>query len=387
MAGITQTVLGFQSIAQLTAKLCPNLNGLTSMLGGAVTVQVRERRLYAPINLVRPRYPLWYLRKEHVNFEEALTESNKQFIEEIVHDKFGPPAIISGLSTYQLKTPLRTEAVAKGEWTPRTRRTGLIGRKLGYQPLWDKKGNRIVTTLIQIVDNHVVKYIPPEEYKPKRVYKYREKNRYGCLLVGAESADPQRYTREYCGLFSDAGLMPKKLLAQFMVSPEAVVQPGTPLLANHFKVGDVVDIRGKTVYQGFQGVMKRWGFHGMPATHGVTKTHRRGGNIGGPKARVWPGTKMPGHMGNRWRVNRGLKIWRINTKYNVLYVQGRGVPGEINSYVYVYDTLLHLRKAKEKPDAFPTFYPEDLEEPLPEDIYADDVHSFGDPTIMYKPEK
>lgn len=57
-----------------------------------------------------------------------------------------------------------------------------------------------------------------------------------------------------------------------------------------------------SIDRGFQGVMKRWDFKGMPASHGVTKTHRRPGNIGagGEKARVWPGTKMPGHMGNRW---------------------------------------------------------------------------------------
>jgi len=62
--------------------------------------------------------------------------------------------------------------------------------------------------------------------------------------------------------------------------------------------------------RGFQGVMKRWGFKGMPATHGVTKTHRRPGNIGsgGTKARVMPGTKMPGHMGNRWRIIKGVRV-------------------------------------------------------------------------------
>lgn len=62
--------------------------------------------------------------------------------------------------------------------------------------------------------------------------------------------------------------------------------------------------------RGFQGVMKRWGFHGMPATHGVTKTHRRPGNIGsgGQKARVMPGTKLPGHMGNRYRIFRGIRV-------------------------------------------------------------------------------
>lgn len=64
-------------------------------------------------------------------------------------------------------------------------------------------------------------------------------------------------------------------------------------------------------------MMKRWGFSGMPASHGVTKTHRRPGNIGGggEKGRVWPGTKMPGHMGNRLRTNRGLKVMSAFVNY------------------------------------------------------------------------
>lgn len=71
-----------------------------------------------------------------------------------------------------------------------------------------------------------------------------------------------------------------------------------------------------STYYGFQGVMKRHGFHGMPATHGQTKTHRRGGNTGGggEKARIWPGTKLPGHMGNRWRIAKGLKVRNMSSK-------------------------------------------------------------------------
>lgn len=136
--------------------------------------------------------------------------------------------------------------------------------------------------------------------------------------------------------------------------------------------------------RGFQGVMKRHGFKGMPASHGVTKTHRRGGNIGGggEKGRVWPGTKMPGHMGNRYRVAKGLKIYRINTKYNVLWVSGQGIPGETNSIVYVFDTKLPLRKPS-NPVPFPT-YLEDVDENTPEDIFDESVHNFSDPTIFYE---
>lgn len=130
-------------------------------------------------------------------------------------------------------------------------------------------------------------------------------------------------------------------------------------------------------------MMKRHGFKGMPASHGVTKTHRRGGNIGGggEKARVWPGTKMPGHMGNRYRVLKGLKIWRINTKYNVLFVSGQNIPGETNSIVTVYDTILPLRKPKSAVP-FPTLLSTEGTD-IAEDMYDEEVHKFSDPTIMF----
>lgn len=129
--------------------------------------------------------------------------------------------------------------------------------------------------------------------------------------------------------------------------------------------------------------MKRHGFKGMPATHGVTKTHRRGGNIGGggEKGRVWPGTKMPGHMGNRYRIAKGLQILRINTKYNVMWVTGQAIPGETNSIVYIYDSKLPLRKPTTALP-FPTFYGA-VEPSTPEDIYEENIHKFSDPPIMF----
>lgn len=206
------------------------------------------------------------------------------------------------------------------------------------------------------------------------------------MLVGAESTDPSKLTKEYCGLFKDSGVMPKKILSRFLISPTAALMPGTPLNVDHFRVGDFVDVRGKTVDRGFQGVVTRHGFKGMPASHGVTKTHRRAGNVGGggEKARIWPGTKMPGHMGNRWRMMRGLKIWRINTKYNVMWVQSSSIAGDTNDYVYVFDTMLPLRRLKDAPP-FPTSFEGD-ETNLPEDIWCDEIHDYKEPTIQFKPE-
>lgn len=102
------------------------------------------------------------------------------------------------------------------------------------------------TTLLQIADNHVIKYIPPEQFVPTQKPRKHSYSNYGCLMVGAESTDPSLLTKEYCGLFSDSGIMPKKKLARFMISPSAALQPGTPINVTHFRVGDFIDVRGKT---------------------------------------------------------------------------------------------------------------------------------------------
>ncbi|KAH8237492.1 hypothetical protein KR038_008299, partial [Drosophila bunnanda] len=360
-----------------------NLLLVSFRASGGLLTQVRDKG-----HLSRPRLrnPQWFLRKEVTNRGDSVTAENKHFINDLVHEGFGAPALIKGVQTYEqnliktkdLSTPPQT-------WTPQIRRCGVIARKIGQYPLWLKNGERIRTTLLQVVDNHVIKYIPPEEYVAKQLPGRLEpaaNNKRGCLIVGSESTNPVLLTKEYSGIFRDSGVVPKKNLARFFVSPEAALVPGTPLNASHFRVGDFVDVRGKTVDHGFQGVVKRHGFKGMPASHGVTKTHRRAGNIGGggEKGRVWPGTKMPGHMGNRWRVLRGLRIWRINSKYNVMWVQGSAVAGPTNGLVYIYDTILPLRKNQEAPP-FPTSY-----EDSSDDVWYDKVHNFKDESIIYEKE-
>lgn len=349
--------------------------------------QVREKTHQ---NIPRLRNPYWFIRKTRSGLADQITQENRGFVKEVLLDKFGPPVIIKGYQTYKnaVQGLVKEDKLETQVWTPRVRRTGVLARKIGQYPLWLKNGKKVRTTLLQVIDNHVIKYIPPEEYEPSHQPKCRNLKQYGCLLVGAESTDPSLLTKEYCGLFKDSGVMPKKNLARFLISPSAALVPGTPLNATHFRVGDYVDVRGKTVYHGFQGVVKRHGFKGMPASHGVTKTHRRPGNIGGggEKARVWPGTKMPGHMGNRWRILKGLRIWRINTKYNVMWVQGSAIAGETNGLVYIYDTILPLRKPTTSPP-FPTSFDDELSDPLPENIWYEDVHNFKDPTIHFAPEQ
>uniref|UniRef100_A0A0K8T0I6 Large ribosomal subunit protein uL3m n=1 Tax=Lygus hesperus TaxID=30085 RepID=A0A0K8T0I6_LYGHE len=387
MAGICNKLLSLNPLKGF--KLLEGTNGCDCVSGfnKILNLQVRHKRPSNP----KLRFPLWYLQKTRVEYPEKITPENREFIKEVTYEKFGPPAVISGIPTYQTSSPLKDKPLEKGVWTPKSRRCGLITRKIGQYPMWTSTGKIIWSTLLQVVDNHVVKYTPPELVdSPRKPDRFLRPNKYGCILVGAESCDPQKFTREYCGLFAPAGLPPKRVLGRFFVTPEAAIQPGTPLSALHFQPGDTVDVVGKTIDRGFQGVMKRWGFKGQPASHGQTKTHRRPGNVGGggKRAGIWPGTKMPGHMGNRTRFLRGLKIWRINTKYNILYVQGLGVPGGTNSIVYVYDTLLPFRKRKDvsKPPPFPTYDPS-MEEDLEDDLYDVAVHQFGAPSIKFDVDK
>ena len=102
----------------------------------------------------------------------------------------------------------------------------------------------------------MIRYISPEDFsrtivaekrsRTGRVWGPQKSIAYGCLVVGALSADPAKFTKDYCGLFTDSGIMPKKKLARFPVTDNAIIQPGTPLFASHFQPGQYVDIRGRT---------------------------------------------------------------------------------------------------------------------------------------------
>ena len=175
-------------------------------------------------NIPKLRNPIWFVRKERRLHEDQITGDNKSFIKEVLHDKFGPPALIKGLPTYTnaSQSLIKQDDIVQVEWNKNLKRTGAIGRKIGQYPLWLKNGERVRTTLIQLVDNHVVKYIPPNEVPVRYRYKpLKHPNSRGALLVGAESTDPSLLTREYCGLFNDTGVMPKKHLCRFLISPEA----------------------------------------------------------------------------------------------------------------------------------------------------------------------
>lgn len=356
---------------------CSIVTGQGGILATCFSVNHDQKREMSRSKRRTTHAPRHWVQRRNKFYEQYITHDNREFIQEYIKDKYSD----------NLESPLKEAPWPRGEWQPNSVRTGVIARKIGIYPMWTKSGQRLLTTLLQVVDNHVIRYVPPEVCINYRFGKHKYKGKYGLMVVGAERADPQKFTAAYNGLFTEAGVMPKVKLSKFIITPNAVIQPGTPLSAAHFRVGDYVDIYGKTIGHGFQGVMKRWGMKGGPASHGTTKAHRRVGSIGTGRqmGRVWPGKKMPGHMGQERRVLKGLKIWRINTKYNVIWVQGPAVPGHVHHYVYIMDTFLPTKKPA-TPPPFPTYYPEDEKDPLPEELYHPDLHVFSDPTLTFSDE-
>lgn len=162
-----------------------------------------------------------------------MTEENEKFISEVVSDRFGMPAKVKGVQTYAKPVDvsnslIETEQVEKpNEWNNRQRRCGLITRKIGVVPMWRKDGTKIHTTMLQVDDNHVIKYIEPSEYSPTLPPRVKNLRKFGCLLVGAGSASPSLFTKEYCGLFKDSGVMPKRHLGRFLITPSAKLLPGS----------------------------------------------------------------------------------------------------------------------------------------------------------------
>ncbi|CAJ0573968.1 unnamed protein product, partial [Mesorhabditis spiculigera] len=166
------------------------------------------------------------------------------------------------------------------------------------------------------------------------------------VTVGAIDTDANEYHRLYRRLFQDAGVPVKKELASFLVSPDALPALGQRLDVRHFNVGQYITATGKTIDWGFQGAMHRWGFRGQPEK-GTTKSHRRVGSIGSVgDARVWPGKRLPGHMGYEWRMVPGIQIVRMNLDKQVIYVKGN-VPGDVGEKLLLKDCLQAERHPKE----------------------------------------
>lgn len=159
-----------------------------------------------------------------------MTQENKNFVTEVLNDRFGVPTLIKGAQTYPKNVGNLIDVQQEekpDDWNRFQRRSGLIARKIGVVPMWRKDGTKMLTTMLQIEDNHVIKYFAPDEYNPAQKPRVKNLRKFGCVLVGAGSADPSLFTKEYCGLFRESGVLPKRHLGRFLVTPNAKLLPGS----------------------------------------------------------------------------------------------------------------------------------------------------------------
>ncbi|THG94672.1 hypothetical protein EW026_g6847 [Hermanssonia centrifuga] len=184
--------------------------------------------------------------------------------------------------------------------------------------MWDDFGARFPVTVLQLENCQVTANI-------KTVRK--DGSEYHAVQLAASDRPEKNTTNQMLGHFKKAGVPAKRIVKEFSITPDAhvpVAMEGTTLSAVHFVPGQYVDIISNSIGKGFQGGMKRWGFKGLRASHGVSVSHRSSGAIGAHQdpGRVWPGKKMSGHMGNVRRTTQNLYVARVDSALNLIFVRG-----------------------------------------------------------------
>eukprot|EP00004_Rigifila_ramosa_P004602 TRINITY_DN15087_c0_g1_i1.p1 TRINITY_DN15087_c0_g1~~TRINITY_DN15087_c0_g1_i1.p1 ORF type:complete len:343 (-),score=64.97 TRINITY_DN15087_c0_g1_i1:28-1056(-) len=226
-------------------------------------------------------------------------------------------------------------------------RTGLIAKKKFMLSMWDETGRMHPITVLQVEKCEVVQQ------------KTDATDGYNALQLGVGDKHPRRATKAEIGHLQKAKLTTvKRRLHEFRVSPEALLPVGFEINAAHFVPGQYVDVTGITTGKGFQGVMKRWGFSGLPASHGVSVSHRSHGSTGQRQdpGKVFKGKKMAGRMGGKQRTIKSLWIFKVDPKLNLIYVKG-AVPGTRGNYVYLKDAVQKRFKGQPVARPFPSHPP------------------------------
>ena len=231
---------------------------------------------------------------------------------------------------------------------------GIIGQKMGMTRVFQEDGRSVPVTVVQVAPNRVtqVKTIATDGYE--------------AVQVASGERKANRVSKALAGHYAKANVVPGTRLAEFRVAAESVTLPaeqvaepaegeeaadgaetstaepvtglqvGSEIPVNLFEAGQKVDVQGVTIGKGFAGGIKRWGFGGLRATHGVSMSHRSLGATGQCQdpGKVFKGKKMGGHMGARKRTQQGLEVVRVDTDRNVILVKG-SIPGSKGGSVVI----------------------------------------------------
>lgn len=214
-------------------------------------------------------------------------------------------------------------------------RSGLIAQKLGMTRLFTEAGEHVPVTVLKVEACQVVGV------------KTAERDGYTAVQLGVGRPKVKNLSKAERGHFAKAKVEPKSKLVEFRVSADALLEVGAELSAAHFLAGQFVDVTGTTIGKGFAGVMKRWNFRGLRATHGVSVSHRSHGSTGNRQdpGRVFKGKKMAGHLGHERVTTQNIKVVSTDAERGLILVKG-AVPGPEGSFVLVRDAV--KRKAPDK---------------------------------------
>lgn len=210
---------------------------------------------------------------------------------------------------------------------------GLLGTKLGMTQLWDENNRLVPVTVIQAGPCVVTQVRTPDT------------DGYSAVQLGFGAVRAKSVTKPAAGQFQKAGVSPRKYLVEIRTTDASEYTLGQELGVDTFSAADVVDVTGVMKGKGTAGVVKRYGFKGLRASHGVHRKHRSPGGIGAcsTPGHVFKGLKMAGRMGNERKTVQNLQVAGVDATRGLILVRG-AIPGSKGGLVVV-------RSAAKKGDA------------------------------------
>ena len=221
-------------------------------------------------------------------------------------------------------------------------RSGVIAQKVGMTRVFTETGEHVPVTVLRLGNCQVV------------AHRTKDKNGYVALQLGAGARRIKNVSKAERGHFAVAKVEPKRKLAEFRVSEDGLIPVGAEITADHFVVGQYVDVTGTSIGKGFAGAMKRWNFAGLRASHGVSISHRSHGSTGGRQdpGKTFKDKKMAGHLGVERVTTLNLKVVQTDVERGLILVEG-AVPGAKGGWITVRDAVKkNLPKEAPKPGAF-----------------------------------
>ena len=207
-------------------------------------------------------------------------------------------------------------------------RTGVIAKKIGMSRLFNDDGRQVPVTVLLLDDLKVV------------ARKTMEKDGYTAVQLGSGLAKAKNVGKPMRSYFAASNVEVKRVLREFRVSSENLIDVGSQITANHYVEGQLVDVSGISIGKGFAGAMKRHNFGGLRASHGVSISHRSHGSTGQCQdpGRVFKGKKMAGHMGARKVTTQNLEVVSTDEETGLILVRG-AVPGAKGGWVTISDAV------------------------------------------------